>query len=107
MKKVFMLFRTVSVALLVGVVRIYQLTIKTILPPACRFHPSCSHYMIEALKKHGPVKGLLMGVYRILRCHPFSRGGVDPVPDTVEWRTLFVRPHNLSPTPEKEGHNET
>lgn len=65
--------------LFVLLVRIYQVTISRLVGPCCRFKPSCSQYMIDALRKKGPVKGLWMGVRRILRCHPFHPGGYDPV----------------------------
>lgn len=65
---------------LIWFVRLYQRFISPLTPPTCRYHPTCSNYMIEALQKHG-IKGLLMGLARILRCHPFSEGGEDPVPD--------------------------
>jgi len=66
--------------LLILPIRIYQLLIAPLLPPACRFHPSCSHYAVEALQEHGPVKGLWLGGVRLLKCHPFHPGGFDPVP---------------------------
>ena len=59
-------------------VRLYQVTIKMILPGVCRFHPSCSEYFILAVKKHGPIKGGCMGVWRVCRCHPWNAGGYDP-----------------------------
>ena len=59
--------------------RVYRLCVSPFLPPACRFEPTCSRYMIEAVKKYGAVRGGLMGVRRLLRCHPFSPGGYDPV----------------------------
>jgi putative membrane protein insertion efficiency factor len=61
------------------IIKIYQLTLSRILPPSCRFVPSCSEYMIDAVRRHG-FKGLLMGCWRILRCSPFTAGGYDPVP---------------------------
>ena len=67
--------------ILIFIVRIYQTVISPLLPPSCRYYPTCSNYMIDALKKHGPILGLIMGICRILRCNPFIRGGVDPVPD--------------------------
>jgi len=66
--------------LLILLVRGYQLTISPVLPPSCRFSPSCSHYTLEALRRYGAVKGSWLGVRRLLRCHPFNPGGFDPVP---------------------------
>ncbi|HIW71241.1 MAG TPA: membrane protein insertion efficiency factor YidD [Candidatus Levilactobacillus faecigallinarum] len=64
-----------------SLVRGYQRWISPLFPPTCRYYPTCSTYMLQALAKHGTVKGGLMGIARILRCHPFVHGGVDPVPD--------------------------
>ncbi|HON13105.1 MAG TPA: membrane protein insertion efficiency factor YidD [Treponema sp.] len=61
-------------------IRFYQKAISPHFPPSCRYTPTCSHYTYEAIQKYGPVKGLLMGIKRILRCHPFHPGGYDPVP---------------------------
>ncbi|PZR99105.1 MAG: membrane protein insertion efficiency factor YidD [Candidatus Chloroheliales bacterium] len=61
-------------------IRLYQLTIGPLLPPSCRFYPSCSHYGYEAVQKHGAIKGGWMAIKRIGRCHPFHPGGYDPVP---------------------------
>ena len=66
--------------ILILLVRAYQVTLSPILGGACRFEPSCSNYMIDALKVHGPVKGALLGIWRIMRCHPFGAHGYDPVP---------------------------
>ncbi len=66
--------------LLVALVRTYQLFISPLLPPACRYYPSCSVYAIEALEKHGARRGGWLAVKRIGRCHPFRPGGFDPVP---------------------------
>ncbi len=68
------------VAILILPVRFYQLVISPMLPPSCRYVPTCSQYTIEALRKHGPVKGLWLAVKRILRCHPWGGSGYDPVP---------------------------
>lgn len=73
------------VKLFIGLVRLYQTFISPLFPPSCRYQPTCSNYMIEALNKHG-LKGLLMGLARIGRCHPFVEGGDDPVPDTFSLR---------------------
>ena len=61
-------------------IRGYQLTLARILPPSCRYYPSCSHYTYEAIDRYGWLKGGWMGATRIARCHPFAAGGYDPVP---------------------------
>lgn len=61
-------------------VRLYQLTLGTVLPNACRYQPSCSNYALEALRLHGASRGSLLALRRLLRCNPFSGGGFDPVP---------------------------
>lgn len=66
--------------LLILLVRLYQIAISPFLGNNCRFYPSCSSYMIEAIQVHGIFKGLFLGTRRILRCHPYSDGGMDPVP---------------------------
>lgn len=63
-----------------GLIRFYQLAISPYTPPSCRYIPTCSQYGYEAITKHGLIKGGLLTAKRLLRCHPFSRGGIDPVP---------------------------
>ncbi|MBN8525959.1 MAG: membrane protein insertion efficiency factor YidD [Planctomycetes bacterium] len=65
---------------LVGLVRVYQRWISPALPPACRYAPTCSNYMIEAIDVHGPIRGVWLGTRRICRCHPWGGHGWDPVP---------------------------
>ncbi len=65
---------------LVMLVRGYQIAISPLLPPACRYTPTCSQYAIDALRRHGAFKGSWLALSRIGRCHPFRRGGYDPVP---------------------------
>lgn len=74
---------------LIALVRGYQVALSPIMGGACRFEPSCSAYMIEALKVHGAMKGVLLGLWRILRCHPFGKHGYDPVPPKGKWKVDF------------------
>lgn len=65
---------------LIGLARLYQATLSPLIGRHCRFQPTCSNYFIEAVRLRGPLVGTALGIWRILRCHPFSRGGYDPVP---------------------------
>ena len=67
--------------ILIGLVRFYQYAISPMFPAACRYTPTCSHYAVEALQKHGPWRGLLLAVKRIASCHPWGGSGYDPVPE--------------------------
>lgn len=66
--------------LLILPIRFYQKCISPLTPPTCRFTPTCSNYAIQAIRKHGPFKGLALAVWRILRCNPWGGSGYDPVP---------------------------
>ncbi|MFD1739193.1 membrane protein insertion efficiency factor YidD [Bacillus salitolerans] len=70
MKKIFIL-----------IIRFYQKFISPLKPPSCRFYPTCSHYGIEAVSKHGALKGGYLTIVRIVKCHPFHPGGIDLVPE--------------------------
>lgn len=76
--------RRIAVALLSAPIHLYRFTLSPLLPPSCRFTPSCSAYALEALKLHGPLKGLWLTARRLSRCHPITwlggSSGVDPVP---------------------------
>lgn len=78
---------TVVRRLLILPIRLYKLCLSPFLPPSCRFYPSCSTYAIQAIETHGPVRGLWLATRRILRCHPGSSGGFDPVPAPTVNRT--------------------
>lgn len=65
--------------LLVALLRFYKAAVSPLLPPSCRFMPTCSEYAMEAVEKYGALRGGWMGVRRLLRCHPFHPGGFDPV----------------------------
>jgi len=66
--------------LLIGLVDLYRKFVSPLLPPLCRYQPSCSAYAKEALQRHGAIKGTLLAIWRVLRCNPFGKGGHDPVP---------------------------
>ncbi|HRH34457.1 MAG TPA: membrane protein insertion efficiency factor YidD [Catalimonadaceae bacterium] len=66
--------------ILIWIIRFYQGAISPLLPGGCRYSPTCSQYMIEAIQKHGPLKGVWLGTKRIGRCHPWGGNGYDPVP---------------------------
>ena len=70
--------------LLILLARGWQLTFSAVLPPSCRFAPSCSAYAIEAVERHGGIKGSALALRRILRCHPWGGSGFDPVPHKIE-----------------------
>ncbi len=78
-----------------GVIRAYQITLSPLLPAACRFTPTCSHYALEAVARSGVLRGGWLAARRILRCHPFGRWGYDPVPEGGEGPK-----HRLSQTAE-------
>jgi uncharacterized protein len=75
---------------LVALVRAYQSILSPFLPRSCKFHPSCSHYAIDALREHGALRGSVVAGWRILRCNPFSHGGYDPVAHQHVFRTRLV-----------------
>ncbi|MBO1513124.1 membrane protein insertion efficiency factor YidD [Metabacillus bambusae] len=70
--------------LFIAIIRFYQKFISPITPPTCRFYPTCSHYGLEAYRRFGVFKGSYLTIKRILKCHPFHPGGVDPVPEKNE-----------------------
>ncbi len=84
--------RRALVAALSAPIHAYRYAISPMLPPSCRFAPSCSEYALEALRRHGPLTGGRLAIVRICRCHPWNAGGLDPVPDSpVTLRSLATR----------------
>lgn len=73
-------FGRVLAALLIGLIRVYQWTLSPWLGTRCRYEPTCSAYAVEAIRRHGPIRGSWLAAARILRCHPWGRSGYDPVP---------------------------
>ncbi len=70
--------------LVIFLIKAYQMVLSPFLGQHCRFYPSCSAYAVEAVEKHGPLKGLWLAVRRLSRCHPWHEGGVDPVPEPTK-----------------------
>jgi len=82
--------------LFIALIRLYQQLLSPLLGAHCRFEPSCSHYTLRAIERHGAFKGSLLGAWRILRCNPLSKAGqIDPVPPRGKWRPANeVEPRN-------------
>lgn len=76
---------------LIGLVLLYRWLLKPWLGNACRFEPTCSAYALQALERHGAARGAALAGWRLLRCHPWCDGGIDPVPDAGPSRGLFTR----------------
>ncbi len=82
------------------IVKLYRKYISPLKPPCCRYYPTCSTYALEAIEKHGAAKGSVLAVWRLLRCNPYSGGGVDKVPEKFYLYTLKSREKK-----EKCNHN--
>ena len=83
-------------AVFIGLIRVYQYTLSPMLGQRCKYYPSCSNYAIGALREHGPIKGIGLASWRLLRCNPFSNGGYDPVPAAPP--RLWARPRGCELT---------
>lgn len=97
---------SLSARLLAGAVRGYQLVVSPWFAPTCRYYPSCSTYALGALRAHGAFRGSALAAWRLLRCNPWSRGGVDHVPPRGRWRDPEVdaRPHGAPDHPHAVDH---
>jgi putative membrane protein insertion efficiency factor len=80
--------------ILIAVLRAYKRLVSPLLRPSCRYLPTCSEYAMEALERHGVIRGCALAFWRVLRCHPFAHGGYDPVPST-EYRVLSTSSQHL------------
>jgi putative membrane protein insertion efficiency factor len=77
--------RKVFLIILAPIIFVYQKLISPLLGPRCKYHPSCSSYLVQAITTHGIIKGIILGILRIIRCNPFSGGGFNPVPSKGKW----------------------
>ena len=93
--------------LMIGLIKLYRKLISPIKPQCCRFTPSCSAYALEAFTKRGFFAGMILTVWRILRCNPFCKGGYDPVPERGFRRQKTSPPKENSVHTEKENEKET
>ena len=95
---------TLLSTVLIAPIRWYQRWISPALPPTCRFYPSCSAYAVRALETHGPVIGLYLAIRRLLRCHPWTPGGIDQVPPKGKWSST---PTPYDPDEDQTDSNQT
>jgi putative membrane protein insertion efficiency factor len=79
LKKMLKVLLSIPSVILIGLIRVYQKLSPVKIIPTCRFYPTCSQYFVEALQKYGLIKGSYLGIKRILRCHPYNKGGYDPL----------------------------
>jgi hypothetical protein len=77
--------RKIFLIILTPIIFVYQKLISPLLGPRCKYHPSCSSYLVQAITTHGIIKGIILGILRIIRCNPFSGGGYNPVPSKGKW----------------------
>ena len=94
-------------ALLIAPIRVYQRWISPAIAPRCRYYPTCSAYAVEAIRELGPIRGLILGVWRLLRCNPFSHGGIDELSDRRLFRGTPTRLEKARPSTPSAGSGST
>ncbi|NJM56796.1 MAG: membrane protein insertion efficiency factor YidD [Synechococcales cyanobacterium RU_4_20] len=85
--------------ILMQLIRAYRSLLSPLLPPSCRFQPTCSRYALDAIAHHGALRGSWLGIQRVCRCHPFHAGGYDPVPKVFAWIGQSRLSDHICPTP--------
>ena len=83
-------------AVLIAPIRLYQRLISPAIGPRCRYYPTCSDYAVEAIRELGPIRGVILACWRLLRCNPFSRGGIDELSDRRLFRKTPTRSERLA-----------
>jgi len=86
--------KTKMKTLLISLIRLYQKTLSLFMGGSCRFYPTCSSYSIEAIEKHGSIKGACLMIRRVGRCHPLNDGGFDPVPESTKQKNISENIHH-------------
>lgn len=94
---------SIAGAAVVGIIRGYQIAVSPVLGSRCKFAPSCSHYGVEAVRTHGAAVGSALAAWRVLRCNPWSHGGVDDVPAPGE-RLFRLTRNNVAMIPQTSSH---
>jgi putative membrane protein insertion efficiency factor len=93
--------------ILLGIIRVYQLTLSAFIGRRCRYLPTCSEYTSDAIRKHGAGRGTAMGFARICRCHPWGQSGFDPVPDVYEGPVWRMTEEQMSSPASPAGEDES
>ena len=86
-------------SLALGLLRLYKRWISPSFPPSCRYVPTCSEYAMEAVERYGALRGGMMAAWRVLRCHPFAKGGLDPVVKAAVWNPTHSQKARMNGTP--------
>ena len=90
--------RRAAVTLAIGPIRLYQRLVSPLLAPRCRYYPTCSAYAVDAIRSFGILRGLVLAVWRVVRCNPWSLGGIDRVEEQRLFRSAGARPRPTPPS---------
>ena len=93
-------------SLALGLLRLYKRGISPAFPPSCRYVPTCSEYAMEAVERYGALRGGMMAAWRVLRCHPFAKGGLDPVVKDAEGNPSHSQKARMNGAPLRVTYND-
>ena len=93
-------------SLALGLLRLYKRWISPAFPPSCRYVPTCSEYAMEAIERYGALRGGMMAAWRVLRCHPFAKGGLDPVVNAAEGNPSHSQKARMNGAPLRVTYND-